>query len=109
MYWYKTLIFAAFSVNVFRSHLDDYDDGSENEWNCPHCGLTMNLDSIQKLQHMETCQPSKNDQGKYWKIKLVNINTSFMYKISEKYLTYSSHEILKNVNILIVSYYIGRF
>ncbi|XP_033607605.1 probable ATP-dependent RNA helicase DHX34 isoform X2 [Cryptotermes secundus] len=50
-------------VNVFRSHLDGYDDGSENEWNCPHCGLDMNLDSIQKLQHMETCKPSQNEQG----------------------------------------------
>lgn len=105
----KLLIFAVFSVSVFRSHLDDCDDGSENEWNCPHCGLDMNLDSIQKLQHMETCKPSQNEQGNYWKMELVNINTSFMYKISEKYLTYSNHKILKDVNILIVLYDKGLF
>lgn len=49
-------------VHVSGSYLDDHDDDSTNEWNCPHCGLAMNVESIEKLQHMETCQPSQNEQ-----------------------------------------------
>jgi hypothetical protein len=58
------LIFAAFSLNVFGSYLGDNNDDSETEWHCPHCNLGMILNSIQKLQHMKTCQSPQDEQGK---------------------------------------------
>jgi hypothetical protein len=76
------LIFAAFSLSVFGSYLGDHNDDSESEWHCPHCNLSMNLDSIQKLQHMVTCHSPQNQQGKYWSMEL--IKNIYMHKMARK-------------------------
>ena len=82
------IIFALFSVHAAGSYLDDHDDDSTNEWDCPHCGLAMNLGSIQKLQHMETCQSSQNQNGRCCKVVIINIHRCRKYRVNEKALCF---------------------
>ncbi|PSN45175.1 putative ATP-dependent RNA helicase DHX34 [Blattella germanica] len=42
---------------------DEGDDEEEEGWHCPHCDLAINLEPFQRLQHMETCQPSQEEPG----------------------------------------------
>jgi len=49
----------------------------------------MNLGSIEKLQHMETCQSSQNQNGECCKAVLLNIHGCHKYMVNEKDLCFN--------------------